>query len=396
MTRIGAIGIAVLSLLGLMLTGQIFQSVDADELVVIQSPVGSLTWHITPGIKWQGFGKVTVYKKRSIYPFIIKMRFNDGAHGNMVGSIQYELPTDEQSLTALHVRFGSQEAVQQQLIQTVVDKSVYMTGPLMSSKESYAEKRNALIAYVEDQVANGVYRTLQRDVRAKDPVTGVDKTVTVVEIQLGKDGHPERQEEAVLAGFGVKPFGFSITELGYEEAVEQQIQAQQQATMDVQTAMAEARKAEQRALTVEKEGQAKAATTRWEQEAIKAREVTKAEQEKAVAVTNSEKLLEIARLDALAADQYRISQLRRAEGDAEYKRRVLEADGALAQKLETYADVQARWADAFAKRQVPTTVFGSDGAGAGSDSDVQALLQLLTVQSAKNLSLDMSMPGQKR
>ena len=34
-----------------------------------------------------------------------------------------------------------------------------MTGPLMSSKESYAEKRNELLRLMEDQVQRGVYRT---------------------------------------------------------------------------------------------------------------------------------------------------------------------------------------------------------------------------------------------
>src|SRR5262245_11763485 len=166
MTRfvtLAAVGAAVILLL--MLSGSLIENVDADQVVVIQSPAGSLSWYTTPGYKWQGFGKVTSYQKRSIYSFETKMRFNDGAHGTLHGSIQYEMPTDDVNLTAIHVRFGSQEAVQRQLVQTVVDKSIYMTGPLMSSKESYAEKRNALISYVEDQVAHGVFRTRQRDER---------------------------------------------------------------------------------------------------------------------------------------------------------------------------------------------------------------------------------------
>jgi hypothetical protein len=69
------------------------------------------------------------------------------------------MPFDEQNLTGLHVRYGSHEAIAQQLIRTVVEKAVYMTGPLMSSKESYAEKRNELLRLMEDQVQRGVYRT---------------------------------------------------------------------------------------------------------------------------------------------------------------------------------------------------------------------------------------------
>jgi len=55
--------------------------------------------------------------------------------------------------------------------------------------------------------------------------------------------------------------------------------------MDVATAMANSRKAEQDALTVAKQGEAAAAKAKWAQEAVKAQAVTQAQQEKEVAVT---------------------------------------------------------------------------------------------------------------
>lgn len=386
--KIIAIFLGFLLLVSFPFLGSLVENVDADELMIIQSPSGTLSTFTAPGWKWQGFGKVTGYRRRSIYSFETKVRFNDGAHGTLKGSIQYELPVDDPNLIEIHTKFGSQEAVQTQLVETVVDKAVYMTGPLMSSKESYAEKRNELISNVEDQVAHGVFRTRQRDVRAKDEITGIEKTVTVVEIVKEADGSYARQEESTLADFGVKTFNFAITDLDYEESVEKQIAAQQQATMDVQTAMAESRKAEQRALTAEKEGQANAAKAKWEQEVLKAKAVTLAQQEKEVAVTEATKQLEVATLAADSAEQYRVKRLREAEADATYKRKVLEADGALQQKLDAYIQTQQAWAQAFAKRQVPATVFGA-GSGAGGDTDVQAFMQLLTAQAAKNLSLNL-------
>ena len=61
------------------------------------------------------------------------------------------------------------------------------------------------------------------------------------------------------------------------------------------------------------------------------------------------------------------------------------ADGALQQKLAAYVETQKVWADAFAKRNVPTTVFGNSGAG--GDSDASAFMQMMTVQAAKQLSV---------
>lgn len=387
--------IVVLFLFTTIFAGSFIENVDADEIMVIQSPLGELEFFTSAGWKYQGFGKVTKYQKRSIYSFNEnKIRFNDGAHGVLHGSIQYELPLDTENLTEIHTKFGGQEAVQNQLVQTVVDKAVYMTGPLMSSKESYAEKRNELISFVEDQVAHGVFRTRQRDQRAKDEITGVEKTITVVEIVKDTNGNFSRQEEATLGVLGIKTFNFAIANLDYEDSVEKQIAAQQQATMDVQTAMAESRKAEQRALTAEKEGQANSAKAKWEQEVLKAKAVTLAQQEKEVAVTNAARELEVAALKAEQAEQYRLEWAKKAEADSNYKREVLEADGALAQKLATYERVQAAWAQAFANRSVPSTVFGSSG-GTGSDTDVQTFLNLMTVQASKALALDQTIPGKK-
>lgn len=390
--KVMALASVVLLIAMLALTKQLFQSINADELVVIQSPfTGSLSWYTTPGVKLQLFGRVTTYYKRSIYIFKNRMRFNDGAHADMTGSIQYELPTDPENLTALHVRFGSQDSVQKQLIQTIVDKAVYMTGPLMSSKESYAERRNALIWYVEDQVANGVYRTRQRDERIRDPLTDAEKTITIVEVTLDKNSVPERQEESSLQKFRIKPFNFSITELSYEDKVEHQIASQQQAVMDVQTAIAESKKAEQRKLTVVAEGEAEAKRTQWEQEAIKAREVTKAEQEKAVAETEAKKKLAVAQLAAQEAEQYKKAQLLRADADAEYKRRVMEADGALTQKLDAMVLINERYASAIKEHQgpwVPSVVIGGNSESASAPAWMP-LMQMLTAQTAKQLSVDM-------
>lgn len=390
--RVGiAIAVTLFLLIGLIISGNLFQNVNADEVVCIQSPIaGDLVWYSTPGIKWQGLGTVTVYPKRSIYEFQTKVRFNDGGHADMKGSIQYEMPLDNEHLTAIHVRFGSAEAVQRQLVQTVVNKSVYMTGPIMSSKESYAEKRNQLIYFVEDQVENGVYQTKQREERTKDPLTNVERTVTVVEIALGKDGRPLRQEEAVLTGFGIRPFNFAITSLDYDQTVEAQITQQQQIVMDVQTAIAESKKAEQRALTAAKQGEATATEAKWKQEAEKAKAVVIAEQDKKVAELGAEKRLAVASLDAAAAEQYRLKKLREAEGDSTYKRQVMAADGALEQKLQALVLINERYAKALATYQgawVPSVMMG--GSGSSAATPAVDLITLLTAQAAKQLAVDL-------
>ena len=86
-----------------------------------------------------------------------------------------------------------------------------------------------------------------------------------------------------------------------------------------------------------------------------------------------------------------------ADAEAYEKRVILEADNALAQKLEAEVEIQRLWADAFAKRQVPSTVFGSGGSGTpvGSDAEAKAFMQLLTLDAAKRLNYNREMSSEK-
>src|SRR5262245_23808867 len=91
------------------ISGMMFQKVDADEVVVIQAPAsGRLRVLTSPGVKWQGMGKVTTYRKLETFNFEIPVRFNDGGHGTVIGSVNYELPLDADHMVALHTKYGSQ------------------------------------------------------------------------------------------------------------------------------------------------------------------------------------------------------------------------------------------------------------------------------------------------
>ena len=78
-----------------------------------------------------------------------------------------------------------------------------------------------------------------------------------------------------------------------------------------------------------------------------------------------------------------------ADAEAYQKEVILKADNALAQKLDAEIEIQKLWAEAFAKRQVPTNVFGAgsgSGTPVGSDSETKAFMQMLTLDAAKRLN----------
>lgn len=388
----------VLLLLTIVFISNSVTTVGADEIVVKQNFFdGQLQVWNTPGVHWQNFGRLTRYKKSAQYWFStkedegkktddsIKVRFNDGGHGSISGSLRYTLPTDPNKMIVLHSTYGSMAALDHELVKQVVNKSVYMTGPLMSSRESYAEKRADLINFISDQILHGVYRTQHKQVKTVDPVSGQEKTVDIVEPFYGKGPNGiEREEESPFERFGITGYNITINGIDYDEQVENQIKQQQQAIMAVQQAMVNAKKAEQDALTVAKQGEAEAAKAKWAQEVIKATEITKAQQEKDVATLQATKNKEVAALDLETAKLGAQKTLTEAKADADAKKLQLQANNALEQRLAAWVEVQKAWAAAYgAQRQTPDIMMGGTAAGGVS----QGLIDMLMVKTARDLNV---------
>jgi regulator of protease activity HflC (stomatin/prohibitin superfamily) len=361
--RILFLGLGLLLLIFILFSGKLIENVDNSEIVIIQSAFsGKISIYTTPGPVMQNFGTATHYKKSNQFWFSkvqdegkaidqsIKIRFNDGGHGSISGSVRWYMPTDEKAILKLHTDFGSHDAVEQQLVRQVVTKSVYMTGPLMSSKESSAEKRNDLLSYIEDQSINGVYRTKQEDVKVHDDLMNTDKTITVVKIVQDKSNLPMRQEVSSVKMYGVNLQGLALNSIDYDSEVENQIKVQQQAYMQVQTAIANSKKAEQDAITTELQGKAAAAKAKWEQEVIKAQAITQAQQEKEVAALEAQTAL-------LASQRVKTD----ADAKAYANTRLVSAGLTPQEKAQFEKDTKVGVAEALSKIVLPTTYMSGGG-----------------------------------
>lgn len=385
--KVWLIVFAVIAIAFIGMSGKLIEFIDNSEVCVIQGIGGGLTVVTDAGPAWQGWGTATHYKKSNQLWFSklkeegdttdksIKVRFNDGGHGTISGSIRWYMPTDAKTILKLHTDFGSQAAIENQLLKQAMTKSIYMSGPLMSSKESAAELRPNLLTYIEDQAINGIYLTKQRQI--KD--TTSTKTL-ITEIVIGKNGVPQRLSDvSPVAKYGITLEGLVINSIDYDDAVEKQIKQQQELTMAVQTSKANATKSIQDAITVEQKGKADAAKAKWDQEVIKAKLVTEAEQKKEVAELNA--------LTALAD-----AKAIRTTADAEsYKNRQLVSAGLTPQEAAQFAmDTKIGVAEALSKMQLPTTYFsGMSGNGNGGGSMLESILgstivtNLMTGQQAK-------------
>ncbi|MFM8741792.1 MAG: SPFH domain-containing protein, partial [Cytophagales bacterium] len=372
------VGFGILFIILILFSGKIVENVDNSEIVIIQSAFsGKVSIYTTPGPVFQAFGTATHYKKSNQFWFSktkdegksvdqsIKIRFNDGGHGSISGSVRWYMPSDEKAILKLHTDFGSHDAVEQQLVRQSVTKSVYMTGPLMSSKESSAEKRNDLLSYIEDQSINGVYRTKQEDIKVHDDLMNTDKTVTVVKIVQDKNNLPMRQEASSVKMYGVSLQGLALNSIDYDSEVENQIKVQQQAYMQVQTAIANSKKAEQDAITTELQGKAAAAKAKWEQEVIKAQAITQAQQEKEVAALEAQTAL-------LAAQKVKTD----ADAKAYANSKLVSAGLTPQEKAQFEKDTKVGVAEALSKIVLPTTYMS----GNGGTKDASMLESILGVK----------------
>jgi hypothetical protein len=378
------------------------ESLTANEVMVIQSITGDLNCYTEPGPKFQGMGTVTTYPRRGTYIFdrhvvnsagqVIEdngkqLQFNDGGTATLYGTVNWEMPLDCKQIIAIHRTFNSKEGVEAQGVARMVNLAIQLSGSTMTSLESFAERKGELIEIINDQAQNGAYQMITKQVERPDVVTGEKKMVSAAEI-VRVGGRPVRQQASILDQFGIHLQPMSIEKLEYSTVVNDQIKQRQEATTAVQVSQAQALKAIQAALTSEKEGQATAAKAKWEQETIKAKVVTEAQQR-----------LEIATLDAQSAAQYKREQILRGEGDAERRRLVMSADGALDKKLEAYVTVQNAWATnfgAFKGQLVPQFNLGGGAGGGNAVSNVGSLIDMLSAKTARDLAIDLSNVGGKK
>ncbi len=385
---------AVITLVTVIFLSKLVTTVDANEIVIKQAFwTGNLEVWTDPGTHFQNFGTVTRYNRSEQFWFsekkdegtdtdeAIRVRFNDGGHGTLSGSVRFDMPLDVKHILEIHRTFHSQAAIVHELIKQAVTKAVYMTGPLMSSKESSAERRPDLLNYISDQIAHGVYRTQTRQEKMADPLTGEMRTITRVDLvtDAAAPGGFAREEISPIATYGIHTWPITINSLPYDKDIEDQISSQQRSLMAVQLAVAKSKEAEQQTITVEQQGKQLAAQAKWAQEALKAKAVTAAEQERDVAKLS----LETAQLNKQKA-------IAEGEGQAEKAHLLMNANGALEYKGNLYLESIKYMADAISKQKwVPDIQFGASNVTPVSGA--MGVMDMLQVKAAKDLMLDTHM-----
>jgi hypothetical protein len=381
-------GLAVLILLASV--GKFIELVDTDKTVVCQHLNGKLNYWTDPGPYMQWWGDVVSYDKTSQLWFSdsdgeggegdvdlgIPIIFNDAGNGKINGSLRVVLPVGDDKLYKIRTSFPSMKSLMYDLVRPAVVKVVYASGTLMSSFESYAEKKTDLIFYINDQLEYGVYKTRIVETVTQDELdpskTKTVRVASLIENPTAPGGY-ERQEKSPLTEYGITADNLSISSINYEDKILNQIADQQKARMNLLTAQAQAAEAKQQAIRAEEQGKANAMTAKWEQEKVKAVEVTRAEQEFQVAQFQSKKAKEVAE---------KVIQEGRAEAEAN-KAKV--AAGLTPQeRAEWEYKTRVGVAEAISKLKLPTVIMGG-GQGQGNNA-----MDIISLKFATDLAEKLS------
>ena len=310
-TKKGIIGIAAVAILIVVICAckSLFEDADKSKNYVCQMPITG-EYHVWTegGFQMQWFGNVESYNKTSQVEFsgleknesgyvavgknpAAALTFNDKGKGMIVGSFRVVLPSDKQNMEKIQRDFGSEDALINNLVRPTLYKVVTACGPLMSSLESVSETRTDLIAYITDQLNNGVYKTKSEKTEATNELTGeteIRTTAKIIEDPNSPSGY-KRQEVSPFSQYGITCGLVSIIDIKYDAATQDQIDAQKQANLAVITSKTKSIEAMQKTIQIAEEGKAAAEKAKWEQEKIKITEVTKAEQEREVSRLAAEK-----------------------------------------------------------------------------------------------------------
>ena len=344
--------------------------------------------------------------------------FLDQVDAKVTATARFQLPEDEESFLQLARQFRTPENLLRTELVPAFQETLGASASLMAAEEYFSGGRTEFNTEFQNQMQNGIYLVRRKEVirQVSRQQTGTanvalgeeqqefgddQQVVFVVEKLVDANGQPRRKPQN-FAQFGITVVSARVTDVDPNQRFKSRMEQKQDAAAARSVAREQRIQEEEQRLLAISKGEREVAERQAQAKVIQIERTTQAETEKQLAITEAQKRREQARIEKERAEilleTARIdAEARRVAADAEAyaKQQILEADNALAQKLEAEIRIQELWAAAYAQRQVPQYVFGgSIGTGGppmGADSETRLLQQLLTMEYAKRLDYDRTL-----
>ena len=346
-----------------------------------------------------------------------RVRLADNWVGDVTQTTRFGIPQDNEQFVAMARKFRSPERLITTTLKPAVTASLDSVANMFTMEEYYAGgKRDQFKSEYKDAVEKG--RARVRQISLNEAGINVNKvaasnsdvtqdTSDVGDTQVRKvimekitdtSGNVLRVSHDYIE-HGIVVSSAILENLDPDDAFEMQIQARKEAASRRIVAREQRLEQEEQRLLAIQEGETNIAKRQAAAKVEQIQKTTDAETLKKLALIEAERMREEAQIAkqtaALQLDKARIdaeSVQVSADAEAYAKKAILEADGALQQKLDAWVKAQNVWATAASKINVPSTVFnsGTDGKSTSGDalSTVEQFMSMMMMQTARELQVD--------
>lgn len=338
--------------------------------------------------------------------------FLDQVDANAQATVRFLIPTDEVAFTRLAHEYRTPENLLRTALIPAFKETLQANASLMGAEEYYSGGRTEFNNEFENQMTNGIYvvrreeqnlAQLRRQKGTANVALGTEqedfgdetRVSFVVNKVRDSDGQPLRKRQKFV-DYGITVVDARITQMNPNQRFVERMQLKQKASADRAIAREQRIQEEEQRLLAISRGEREVAERQAKAKVEQIQATTEADTQKQLAITEAEKLQaqaniqrETAKINLEKAEIEAQTLRTLAEAEAYQKKVILQADNALAQKLDAEIQIQRIWAESFAKRAVPQYVFGANGnTPTGSDSEARMFMQMLTMDAAKRLSYD--------
>ena len=345
-TKIIAGALVATIILGIILFNMLVGHKNSTELIIKQSPFGTMSCVEGQGWYIKGFADIYVYERAKAFYFNsstekvrgegwegddtdeddVDVTLSRNAGASMSGYVLYELPTDCEKLLALHRIYGSSKNIKHNLVRNEVLSAVRKTAPLYTAEEAKVTKFAEMNRMFNDQVVEGEYLTQTNVIKeptGQDELDSNGKVVkkaeyqeyTITKLKLDTNGRRIILKPSALTKAGIQITQCVIQKVKLDKIAQDQLDVVKKREMERVSKATEAEAAKQEAITAREKGKADVAREQAAQLVEKIKGTTIAEKEKEVAVLEAQKDFEVAQYEAKKANE--VAKKIKAEKEAE-------------------------------------------------------------------------------
>jgi regulator of protease activity HflC (stomatin/prohibitin superfamily) len=346
-----------------------------------------------------------------------RVRLADNWTGDVSQSTRFQIPADSDQFLKMSRAFRSPVRLVTTTLQPAVTASLDSVANMFTMEEYYAGgARDQFKTEFEDAVQKGRAKVHQVQVTTNQSITQGGQAPSDAEVAADTASVGDNEVRRVTmkkvlddngndirivhdyAQWGIVVVQAILENLDPDDRFEDQIQARKDAASRRIVAREQRLEQEEQRLLAIQQGETDIAKRQAAARTEQIQRTTDAETEKKLALIAAERIKE----EAEVARQTAAIKLERAKIDAESvtvaadaeayaKKAILEADGALAQKLDAWVRSQEYWANAASKIRVPATVFnsgGENGVAGNALGMTEQFMSIMTMRAAKELQVD--------